>query len=320
MCESTEDPIPPPLAAFIAGEVCAALDYIHTRKSSQETPLRIVHRDVSPHNILVSNGGEVKLADFGIAKSIIREDRTTRGTIKGKFSYMSPEQATPGAPIDARTDLFSLGAVLYEMLFGRPPFRGQSDVDTLERVRRCTFDLEDRWLSDADRPLFQILWRCLQREPGQRYPHAAALAADLQQYIDAVPEPGTTEALGAWVQQTVHRDRRGGMGQIVDDLFDTGRAGGTAVVASREASYAEQAVQPTAHGEARPATVDRPRGTGSEGRTGVPKAWLQMVIVALAASGVTLALAWRFMSRPPAATTRAPRAAVSGSDVDGGAA
>jgi serine/threonine-protein kinase len=74
MCESSDDPIPPPLAAFIAGEVCAALDYIHTRKSSQETPLRIVHRDVSPHNILVSNGGEVKLADFGIAKSIIRED------------------------------------------------------------------------------------------------------------------------------------------------------------------------------------------------------------------------------------------------------
>jgi len=227
-------PIPPPAAARVVEQVCAALECIHTRTSSAGTPLRIVHRDISPHNILVSTRGEVKLADFGIAKSIIREAQTTEGTIKGKFDYLSPEQASPGEPVDPRTDLFAVGVVLYELLFGMPPFRGRSDVETLERVRECRYDLNEERLVDDDRVLARLAARCLQRDPKDRLADASALRGPLQEYLGALDgERERSADVSAWVQRVLAY-RSGSMDQPMRDLFGRGRAGGTAVLAKRD--------------------------------------------------------------------------------------
>src|SRR5262249_9677770 len=105
------------VAAYIAHETCAGLDYAHRKRDTQGRPMGIVHRDISPQNILCSFEGEVKIVDFGIAKAARRAKQTAAGVIKGKYYYMSPEQAW-GDPIDARTDVFSTGILLYEMLVG----------------------------------------------------------------------------------------------------------------------------------------------------------------------------------------------------------
>jgi len=103
-------------------------------KDETGKPMNIVHRDVSPQNILISYAGEVKLIDFGIAKAVGRQTKTSSGSIKGKFGYMSPEQVR-GLPLDKRSDVFSAGIVLYEVLTGERLFLGESDFSTLEKVR-----------------------------------------------------------------------------------------------------------------------------------------------------------------------------------------
>ena len=126
--------IPIPLAVSIAAKVAAALDYAHRRRGDDGSDLHIVHRDVSPPNILVSTDGDIKLCDFGIAKAASKVSRTETGALKGKVPYMSPEQAW-GKAVDQRSDIYSLGAVLFEMLAGRKLFPGDSDLSVLEKVR-----------------------------------------------------------------------------------------------------------------------------------------------------------------------------------------
>jgi serine/threonine protein kinase len=128
--------MPWPLAAFVGAEVAKALDYAHRRRDDSLEPLRIVHRDVSPQNVLLGWEGEVKLTDFGVAKArLAAQEVTDVGMVKGKYAYMAPEQAN-GGDVDHRADLFSLGALLYEAIAGRNPFVGRSTYETLRRVRR----------------------------------------------------------------------------------------------------------------------------------------------------------------------------------------
>src|SRR5213076_408961 len=110
----------------------------HSAVDARNRPLRIIHRDVSPSNIICSYAGEVKLCDFGIAKGTLSRVQTKTGVIKGKVKYMSPEQAM-GRRLDARSDLFSLGSCLYEMLTLQPPFQGGSEMDLIFRVRDAKF-------------------------------------------------------------------------------------------------------------------------------------------------------------------------------------
>ena len=121
------------LAAIIAAKVGAALEYAHRHRDEQGKELQIVHRDVSPQNILVSSEGEVKLVDFGIARAATKASHTDSGSLRGKLLYMSPEQAW-GKRLDRRSDIFSLGAVFYEVLTGHPLFSGNSEMSVLERV------------------------------------------------------------------------------------------------------------------------------------------------------------------------------------------
>ena len=129
--------MPLDLSLRVVGQVCAALEYAHRKKDDRGRPMEIVHRDVSPQNILISFEGDVKLVDFGIAKAATKASNTDRGALRGKLLYMSPEQAW-GRPIDRRSDVFSLGIVLYEMVTETKPFVGAgTEVSILELVRQC---------------------------------------------------------------------------------------------------------------------------------------------------------------------------------------
>lgn len=191
-------PIDPVLAAYLAAQVASALSFIHEQTSSEGTPLHIIHRDVSPQNILVSYRGDVKLTDFGIAKSAIRQERTVDGALRGKLEYMSPEQAALGE-VDARADLFALGCVLYEMLEGAPPFRGESEIDTLERVRSGRLRVAPEEI-DAPPALRTTLARALAPRREDRYQRAAELEADLRAYLASEQPPVSAEELGRWAR------------------------------------------------------------------------------------------------------------------------
>jgi serine/threonine protein kinase len=128
--------MPTAMAVFCATKICEGLDYAHRKKDARGMQLEIIHRDVSPQNILISFEGEVKIIDFGIAKAANRSQKTQAGILKGKFGYMSPEQVR-GLPIDRRSDIFAVGVILYEMLTGEKLFVGESDFSTLEKVRNA---------------------------------------------------------------------------------------------------------------------------------------------------------------------------------------
>ena len=131
-------PAPPALALYVTAEVCRALAYAHGKKRNDGQPLGIVHRDISPHNVLLSEQGEVKLTDFGIAKAQTRKEQSPGNLIKGKIAFMSPEQGA-GEALDARSDLFSVGTMLYVMITRRHPFDAPTDYETLMLVKSGDF-------------------------------------------------------------------------------------------------------------------------------------------------------------------------------------
>ena len=177
------NPLPLELAAYVTSEVAKGLDYAHRRRDANLQPLGIVHRDVSPQNVLLSFEGEVKLTDFGIAKARgTVEDGTAAGVLKGKYAYMSPEQAR-GREVDARTDLFALGTVLYECLTGRSPFLTASTYDTLQRVREGRVPPLHEVAPDVPEELATIVAKAMKPEPSERYENAGQLYEELVQFL-----------------------------------------------------------------------------------------------------------------------------------------
>ena len=174
--------LPAQLAVHIAAEVLDALDYAHMAKDESGRLLGIVHRDISPSNVLVSRRGDVKLADFGIAHAVERQQKTQAGTLKGKYGYMSPEQVV-GAELDGRSDLFSVGIVLTEMLMGRRLFTAPNDLDVLLMVRDVRLERLEKYGTRIDPELKAILLRAFQREPKDRYPTAGAFRDALSEWL-----------------------------------------------------------------------------------------------------------------------------------------
>jgi TonB family protein len=186
-------PLPVPLAVYVASKVASALDYAHRRRDARGDELKIVHRDVSPQNILISHEGEIKLCDFGIAKADRKVSRTESGSLKGKLQYMSPEQAW-GKPIDLRSDLFSLGCVLHEMLTGERLFRGDSDLTVLELVRKAEVLPPSRINPDVPSALDAIVLKALEREAGDRYANGSEMLRDLESILYSyTPAPGSAD-------------------------------------------------------------------------------------------------------------------------------
>lgn len=172
-------PIPAIILTLI--HVADALQYAHTRHDADGRALLIVHRDVSPQNIMISTRGEVKLVDFGIAKAKNRAQVTQHGIIKGKYYYMAPEQAH-GHHVDGRTDIYALGMVLYEGLTGRSPFEEVPEVELLKHVRQSSFPPPSYYRPDLDPELDAIVERMTQRDPNLRYQSMAEVRAALADF------------------------------------------------------------------------------------------------------------------------------------------
>lgn len=188
--------MPIDLCVYVIIEVCKGLGYAHRKLDEQGLELQLVHRDVSPSNILVSHEGEVKVIDFGIARATGRRSQTVSGRIQGKFNYMSPEQAS-GLDVDERSDMFSTGIVLYEMLTGIRPFQGDSDLKTLDLVRRCEVDPPSLFRPEIPSELDDILTRALCQNLDDRYLSIDAMQADLQQYLYTAGQPvGVKDFIG----------------------------------------------------------------------------------------------------------------------------
>lgn len=174
--------IPVPGALYIAREVLLALAFAHEAVDENGQPLGIVHRDISPSNVLVSRIGTVKLIDFGITRSFIAERRAYPGELKGKLRYMSPEQIL-GSEVDCRSDLFAVGIVLTEMLTGRVLFTGKNDLDVLTRISRGELGLVRDGVLPPD--LAQVLEKALAHRPGERFQSAREFARALEDIAQA---------------------------------------------------------------------------------------------------------------------------------------
>lgn len=185
-------------AAFIALGICEGLDYAHRKVSDDGQPLNIIHRDISPQNILVSYDGEVKVIDFGIARAATKNKQTQVGVLKGKFGYMSPEQAQ-GGDIDHRSDIFAVGALLWEMLTSRRLFHGKTDFQTLEMVRSGEIEAASARNSRVPPEIDRILSRALERDVSKRYQWASEFADDLRAFLTGIKPAFTEKTLSQWM-------------------------------------------------------------------------------------------------------------------------
>ncbi|MEK6680833.1 MAG: serine/threonine-protein kinase [Nitrospirota bacterium] len=177
--------------AQIISKACGALDYAHKKKDLKGNELNLIHRDVSPQNILISYEGDVKIVDFGIAKAASTTSDTRTGVLKGKIAYMSPEQAW-GKPIDRRSDIFSLGVVFYELLTGEMLFKGDTDLNTLEKVRDAHVAPPTKFNKEVPKEIEDILLRALAKDAEKRYQSTADMQGDLETFMHAnKTSPGT---------------------------------------------------------------------------------------------------------------------------------
>jgi serine/threonine protein kinase len=173
--------LPVPLTLNIAAQACAGLQYAHERASNGK-PLNIVHRDISPQNLVISFEGVVKVVDFGIARAEMRETKTKAGTIKGKFAYMSPEQCVANN-VDRRTDVFALGVIVFELLTGKRLFKRNSPYETYQAVIECNVPPVSSLNHEVDPAIDKIIAKAVSKDKEDRYPTAEAMGDALQGYL-----------------------------------------------------------------------------------------------------------------------------------------
>lgn len=202
--KAAEFDLPPELALYICAEVCRALAYAHG-KTRDGKALGIVHRDISPHNVLVSEQGEVKLTDFGIAKALGRRERTGQGIIKGKLAFMSPEQAS-GSVLDARSDLFSIGTMLYMMATGRKPFEAPTDLEAIIRVRQCDFPPPAEVKPEIAKPLADLILKTMKLAPSERYRSAEEMLDAIESVQRSAFGPAGQTELKRWLAELGKKD------------------------------------------------------------------------------------------------------------------
>ena len=202
--------VPNDICVYIIAEAARGLHYAHTRRDDiSGKPLNIVHRDMSPQNLLVSWEGEVKVTDFGIAAADrdFKATETKAGIVKGKYSYMSPEQIS-GKKCDPRTDVFALSVVLWEMLAMRRLFTADNEVEVIEMVRNCKIPvrLKDCNPNVTDE-LEAIVLRGLTKDPRKRYESMESLEKSLRSYLSKSSSPATASDLSAYIKDVMSERR-----------------------------------------------------------------------------------------------------------------
>jgi hypothetical protein len=193
--------VPLPIALKVIIDACAGAHAAHELCDDQDRPLGLVHRDVSPPNVLVSYSGVVKLADFGVAKTVEANDALTLGGyVKGKLRYMAPEQLL-GASIDRRADLFALGVGLYQLTTGRHPWPGDTATLTMRKILAETATPPASFVESYPAELERIVLKALQRNPAERFTTAAEMALALEEFTRAAGAVATTREVGAYVTE-----------------------------------------------------------------------------------------------------------------------
>ena len=199
-CAEQKRAMPIDVATFAVSEICSGLDYAHRKRATDGSPLHIVHRDISPQNVLISFSGEVKLVDFGIAKAASRSEHTEAGVIKGKYYYMSPEQAW-GDPMDHRSDIFSTGVVLYELLTGRMLYTDENVVVLLDKVRKADIPRPEKRRPSIPKELSDIIMKALAKSPDDRYQSAQEFGQALQSFLYSASPTFSAARLGELMGQ-----------------------------------------------------------------------------------------------------------------------
>jgi serine/threonine-protein kinase len=194
--ECARIPIRPRIAARIVADACAGLHAAHELVGDDGRPLAVVHRDVSPHNLLVTSTGEVKITDFGVAKALGKSHMTMAGQLKGKLAYMAPEQLV-GGTVDRRCDVFALGCVLYEITTGQRPFQGEHDPQVMTSIMLGRYEPPSTIAKSYPQQLSIIVVRALANEPKNRFASAEEMRRALEAYLQTSgPQIGPTQLAG----------------------------------------------------------------------------------------------------------------------------
>jgi serine/threonine protein kinase len=224
---------PTALGLYVVSQICRALAYAHG-KSRDGKPLGIVHRDISPNNVLISSEGEVKLADFGIAKAQRKREQTAAGVIKGKVAYMSPEQAQGVQGIDRRSDIFSVGSMLYRMLTDKLPFESNNDLESLLRVQKAEFTAPQDAKPGINASVAAIVRRAMRLHPAERYQTAEEMLVEVERVLRTEFQSAGQTELKSWLEQLGRRDNAPSIGKaprdtggVISDMVGTDLSVGT---------------------------------------------------------------------------------------------
>lgn len=275
-----KDKKPLPLAHAISmlSGACAGLHYAHTKTDFNGQPLEIVHRDVSPQNLLISYDGHVKLVDFGIAKAQGRSQETRAGVLKGKISYMSPEQVK-GDPLDARSDVFAAGILLYELTTGRRLYKDDSDFKVMRKITDEEPTPPSEIIPGYPPRLEQIVLKSLAKDPHRRYSSAQALQSDLEAFARQESLDISSLALGSFMREVfsdklAEQAREEALGKPLHQIL--------AERGVTEPSLIHEGSSSMARGELNASKVKRGR------RTGAYVATVLSLLLAVAAGGYWL--------------------------------
>ena len=323
-CEQKGIPLRVPLICRVIADAAAGLDFAHSLRDNKGEPYNIVHRDISPQNILVTFEGGVKVIDFGVAKAAGRAQHTRTGALKGKYSYMSPEQVA-GSEVDGRSDIFALGIVLHELLTGRRLFKADSDVQTLARVRECNVPPPSRLNPQLPPGLDQIVLKSLAKNPDDRYRTAQEFRLALEEWLIQGRMSASSAHLAEFLKQIYAErlDKENRFGPLMGDPGYTGPApGGTPTgnapgSATPSSSTLPAVRSPAVAGD--PTRSDRVSASGSEidpstasTESGAPgfrgKNRMRITVAALAVGIVAAGIIVRSPKTKPAAPPEPPPA------------
>ncbi|MEM9554936.1 MAG: protein kinase [Acidobacteriota bacterium] len=275
--------VPIGLGLLTIAAVARALDYAHRKRDFEHRELGLVHRDVSPQNVLIGYEGEIKLCDFGIVKAVAKASTTQMGALKGKLQYMSPEQAW-GKEVDARSDIFSLGSVFFELLTGEKLFQGDSEIGVLDAVRDCRVRSVRELNPEIPEAVEQIVFKALAKDPDERYQTAGALEGDINELLEREKPTPSQRDLARFMHELFPVDPPASDAAAASLPAPTEPTSGPVAT---ESAVAEVGVAPPSVPAGAPAPAPAEAGTGSK----LP--WIAAALVLLLALA---ALGWFFLA------------------------
>lgn len=261
-----QTPIPLAHILHIIMGMAGGLHHAHEKIGTDGLPLGIVHRDVSPSNVLVTYEGDVKVVDFGIAKAAAAQNSTMAGTLKGKIPYMSPEQCR-GEPVDRRSDIFSIGTLLWELTTGKRLFAGENEFAILNRVAKADVPPPSSVRPEYPPELEAIVMRALSVHPENRYPSAIDLQIDLEDFAREARLPVSSARMGRFMRALFDEELKAAAAERISAPASTDVPGGTMIVSPSSAPEGISDLTPSEvrlHGEPTPGLVPGVGGSGTD--------------------------------------------------------